>query len=260
MNGLTQEYDNYTDEDFEVWKLLYQRQIANLPDRAAKAFLSGLDKVGFVADRIPMFSETDSVLSKETGWSLEVVPGLIPDKNFFELLSIKKFPATTWLRKLNELDYLEAPDMFHDVFAHVPILSNQHFVDFLQALGKLALKHIDNPFAIELIGRVYWFTVEFGLVKSDVGLRIYGAGILSSTGETQFCLGNEATRLSYDVKSVMENHYYKHAFQDRYYIIESYEQLFGSMKEIEYWLDVALSKYSKRSDLQDVTVMDVSLG
>ena len=257
MFNLTQEYSKYTEEDFKVWKLLYEHQAVNFPGRAAKAFLEGLEKVNFVADEIPHFEKTNEILQNATGWQLEVVPGLIPDKEFFELLSIKRFPATTWLRKLNELDYLEAPDMFHDVFAHVPILSNQYFVDFLQALSKIALEHINNPFAIEMIGRIYWFTVEFGLIEEPDGLRIYGAGILSSAGETKFCLTDRAIRFPYDVKTIMETHYYKHDFQDRYYVIESYEQIFSSIDEIRFWLNKALEKYPNPA--KDVTTLDIVL-
>lgn len=257
MFNLKQDYDSYTKEDFKVWKLLYERQAENFPGRAAKAFLRGLDKVNFVPHKIPDFTETNQVLQRETGWSLEVVPGLIPDKDFFELLADRRFPATTWLRKMSNLDYLEAPDMFHDVFAHVPILSNQYFVDFLQSLSKIALKHIDNPFAIEMIGRIYWFTVEFGLIREADGLRIYGAGILSSAGETVFCLEDKAVHLPYNVQAMMEQHYFKHAFQDRYYIIDSYEQLFGSVDEIEHWVEVAVGKYP--SVPQDVSKLDVVL-
>jgi phenylalanine-4-hydroxylase len=257
MFNLKQDYDSYTAEDFQVWKLLYERQSVNFPGRAAQAFLDGLEAVNFVPKAVPNFDYTSKILHGETGWSLEVVPGLIPDKDFFKLLSIRRFPASTWLRKMSELDYLEEPDMFHDVFAHVPLLSNQYFVDYLQALSMIALKHINNPFAIEMIGRIYWFTVEFGLIREKEGLRIYGAGILSSAGETIFCLESQAVRYPYDVKAIMENHYYKHAFQDRYYIIESFEQLFGSIQEIERWVDVAVTRYPSVS--QDVTKLDIVL-
>ncbi len=257
MYNLKQAYSTYTEEQFKIWKLLYEGQFKNYPRRAAKAFLQGLERVNFVADRIPHFENTNKILRNITGWELEVVPGLIRDRPFFMLLSEKKFPAATWLRKLDELAYLEEPDMFHDVFAHVPLLTNQYFVDFLQSLSKIALKHIDNPFAIEMIGRVYWFTVEFGLIQESEGLRIYGAGILSSNGETIFCLEDQAVRYPYDVKTIMESHYYKHDFQDRYYVIDSYEQLFGSVNEIEHWLDVALDKYPNVEG--DVSKIDVVL-
>jgi phenylalanine-4-hydroxylase len=257
MYQLTQEYEKYTSEDFEVWKLLFEHQAANFPGRAANAFMDGMKKVNFVAESIPHFEETNLILEKATGWNLVVVPGLIPDKDFFELLSEKKFPATAWLRKLDELDYLEAPDMFHDVFAHVPLLTNQYFVDFLQELSKIALAHIDNPFAIEMVSRIYWFTVEFGLINEEKGLRIYGAGILSSAAETNFCLTEKARRYPYDVKNIMEKHYYKHDFQDRYYVIDSYEQIYTSIDEINEWLAIALEKYP--TTIQDVTKLDISL-
>jgi phenylalanine-4-hydroxylase len=257
MFNLKQDYASYTEEDFQVWKILFERQAVNFPGRAAQSFLNGLEKVNFIPNAVPNFDYTNKILQGETGWSLEVVPGLIPDKDFFELLSIRRFPATTWLRKMSELDYLEEPDMFHDVFAHVPLLSNQYFVDFLQELSKIALKHINNPFAIEMIGRIYWFTVEFGLIREKEGLRIYGAGILSSSGETIFCLEDQAVRHPYDVRAIMEHHYYKHAFQDRYYVIDSYEQLFSSVGEIDLWVDVAVRKYP--SVTQDVSKLDVVL-
>lgn len=257
MFNLKQDYESYTAEDYKVWKLLYRRQLENFPGRAATDFLEGLKRVNFSEDRPPNFDETNAVLRAATGWSVEVVPGLIPDRDFFELLAAKKFPATTWLRKMEELDYLEEPDMFHDVFAHVPLLSNQYFTDFLQQLARIALRHIDNPFAIEMIGRIYWFTVEFGLINEAEGLRIYGAGILSSPGETVFCLEDEAVRHRYDVRQVMERHYYKHAFQDRYYVIDSYEQLFGSVGEVAHWVDVAVKKYPAPE--ADVSKLDVVL-
>ena len=237
--------------------MLFERQMKNLPGRAADTFLEGLKKINFKGERIPCFKNIDHVLQLETGWQLEVVPGLIPDKAFFELLSEKKFPATCWLRSMEELDYLESPDMFHDVFAHVPILTNQYFVNFLQGLSKIALKYMESPLVVELVGRVYWFTVEFGLIEAKNGLRIFGAGILSSSSETIYCLSKSANRKKYDVKSIMEKSYYKHDFQDRYYVIKSYKQLFDSIEEIEYWVEIALNKCSTFKE--DVTKLDVVL-
>jgi phenylalanine-4-hydroxylase len=241
MYNLKQEYDNYTETDFLVWKLLYEKQMQILPDRAAQAYIDGLKEMNFHADEIPRFDYVNKVLSKTTGWQIEVVPGLIPDKDFFELLANKKFPSSTWLRKLENLDYLEEPDMFHDCFAHMPLLSTQFFVDFLQELSKIALKHIDDALAVELIGRIYWFTVEFGLIQEAQGLRIYGAGILSSAGESVFCLGDEANRRPFDIKEIIELHYYKDHFQDRYYVINNYKDLFDAIPEIDALIDKALS-------------------
>ncbi len=234
---MEQAYDKYTKEDFQVWKLLYERQIVNLPEAASEAYLEGLQKINFTADRIPDFKETNRVLQSLTGWRLAVVPGLIDDDIFFKLMADRQFPATTWLRKMSELDYLEEPDMFHDVFGHVPMLTNQHFVNFLQELSKIALRYIDNAWAIQLISRIYWFTVEFGLIRENGGVSIYGAGILSSAGETKFCLSKEATHIDYEVDKIMGTPYRKDVFQERYFLINSYEQLFHSTDQIERYLE-----------------------
>lgn len=230
---MKQIYENYKAEDFEVWKTLYERQLLNLPLAASKVYLEGLDQVQFKADAIPRFELTSKLLKEATGWSLVVVPGIVPDYTFFELMSNKRFPATTWLRRMKELDYLEEPDMFHDVFAHVPLLANQPFVDFLEALSKIGLKYHDNPYAIDVLSRIYWFTVEFGLIKEAEGTRIYGAGILSSAGETKFCLSDEPPHHDFDVVAIANTGYTKSVFQDRYFVIESYEQLYNSIPEVE---------------------------
>ncbi len=230
---MKQIYNNYTPEDFEVWRILYDRQIQNLPKAASKAHLEGLDKVNFVSEEIPSFEQTNEILNDLTGWRLAVVPGIVPDYTFFELMSNRRFPATTWLRKMKELDYLEEPDMFHDVFAHVPLLSNQAFVNFLEELSKIGLGYVGNDYAIELLSRIYWFTVEFGLIKEEAGLRIYGAGILSSAGETKFCLSDEPPKFDFDVRTIANTSYRKDVFQDRYFVIQSYEQLYQSIPEIK---------------------------
>ena len=236
MEQMRQEYEKYTEEDFQVWKLLYERQLPQLNGAAIQEYIDGIHRVNFVADKIPNFDETNSLLRKFTGWELVVVPGLIPDKDFFELLSNKKFPASTWLRKLSELDYLEEPDMFHDVFGHVPLLTNHDVVSYLQELSKIALRYIDNPWAIELMSRIYWFTVEFGLIRDKGQLRIYGAGILSSKGETVYSLhDSKPARHPFDVETILNTPYRKDEFQKEYFVIESFQQLSGCIKELG-WL------------------------
>lgn len=230
---MKQIYGNYDQEDFEVWKILYERQIKNLPKAASRAHLEGLEKVNFVADEIPRFDQTNKELLELTGWRLAVVPGIVPDYTFFELMTNKRFPATTWLRKMEELDYLEEPDMFHDVFAHVPLLTNQSFVNFLEELSIIGLDYVGNDYAIEILSRIYWFTVEFGLIQEEDGLRIYGAGILSSAGETKFCLSDEPPKYDFDVQKIASTDYRKDVFQDKYFVIQSYEQLFNSIPEIK---------------------------
>jgi phenylalanine-4-hydroxylase len=233
MKKQLQQYETYTLEDFQVWKLLYERQVAQLPGAAIQEYINGINRVGFVADKIPKFIETNVLLHKYTGWELVVVPGLIPDKDFFELLSNKKFPASTWLRKLSELDYLEEPDMFHDVFGHVPLLTNHDVVSYLQDLSKIALGYIDNAWAIELMSRIYWFTVEFGLIRENGELRIYGAGILSSKGETVYSLHDlKPTRHPFNVEKILNTPYRKDEFQKDYFVIDSFQQLSGCIDDL----------------------------
>lgn len=242
VNTMKQEYSKYGPEDFQVWRILFERQEENMPGRATAEFLEGIRRINFTADKIPDFSETNPLLKSITGWELAVVPGIIPDDVFFTLMANRKFPASTWLRKMSELDYLEEPDMFHDVFGHVPLLTNQPFVDFLQELSKIGLDYIDNKWAIELLSRIYWFTIEFGLIREEGQLRIYGAGILSSPGETIYSLSDKPKHFEYDVEQILNTPYRKDTFQDRYFIIESYEQLYESLPEIKQLMAVYSQK------------------
>ncbi|MEP1096947.1 MAG: phenylalanine 4-monooxygenase [Cyclobacteriaceae bacterium] len=230
---MKQIYEHYTQEDFDVWKILFDRQMKQFPTRACDAYNEGLKIAEFETGLIPNFKETNAILRETTGWQLAVVPGIVPDYTFFELMANKRFPATTWLRKMKQLDYLEEPDVFHDVFAHVPLLTNQHFVNFLEELSKIGLKYVGNDEAIQLLSRVYWFTVEFGLIQETNGIRIYGAGILSSAGETQFSLSEEPPKHAFDIAHMLETPYRKDIFQKEYFITESYEQLYNSIPLVE---------------------------
>lgn len=230
---MKQEYEKYTTEDHKVWSLLYSEQMNHLPDKITKAYLNGIKTVKFQEDKVPVFNVINEELSKTTGWKVYVVPGLIDNKPFFEHLSKKEFPCTTWLRKMSQLTYIEEPDMFHDVFGHVPLLSEQFFCDFLQSLSKITLKHIDNPTVVELSARLYWYTVEFGLIREDGKVKIYGAGLTSSPGESKYCVSKEAVHVPYDVRQIFETPYIKDKFQEKYFVIESYEQLYDSLTEIE---------------------------
>lgn len=245
LKDMKQVYEAYTEEDQEVWKILFDRQIVNLPDAATKEFMIGLEKINFTSNRIPNFEETNKILEELTGWQLVAVEGIVDDKLFFELMANKKFPATTWLRKMSELDYLEEPDMFHDVFAHVPLLTNEAFVDFLQAISQIGYDHADDPVAVDLLSRVYWFTVEFGLIRENGNPRIYGAGVLSSAGETKYSLSKEPKHFEYHVEQMLNTPYRKDIFQDRYFLIDSYEQLYHSIGEIREGLNEKLKKLAE---------------
>jgi phenylalanine-4-hydroxylase len=238
-----QHYDQYQAEEHQIWQILYERQMKILPNRADDAFFEGIRLTGFEPHRIPNFEEVNARLKKITGWEVVIVPGLIDNDIFFDHLKNKRFPATTWLRKMEEIDYLEEPDMFHDVFGHVPILSHPDFCNFLTELSRIALKHIGSEEAIEYVSRLYWYTVEFGLVQTAKGLRIYGAGILSSPGESVYALESEKPqRLPYQVQRIMDTPYIKDRFQEQYFVIESYQALFESIAEIEETLDKMLVK------------------
>jgi len=230
---MKQNYENYTPEDQKVWNILFDRQFPSLPKAATKEFLIGLDKVNFTGKAIPNFEETNKVLRELTGWEIYAVPGIVEDELFFDLMSNRKFPATTWVRKMSELDYLEEPDMFHDVFAHIPLLANQSFVDFLQAISKFGQEWVGDEWAIHLLSRIYWFTIEFGLIREEGELRIYGAGILSSSGETKYSLSDEPNHFEYDVDKILNTPYRKDNMQENYFIIDSYEQLYESLPEIK---------------------------
>jgi len=239
---MKQNYDNYTKEDQEVWKILFDRQFPQLPEAATEEFLKGLKKVNFTAEGIPNFEETNKILRELTGWEIYAVPGIVEDDLFFDLMANKKFPATTWVRKMSQLDYLEEPDMFHDVFAHIPLLANQAFVDFLQAISKFGKDWVGDEWAIHLLSRIYWFTIEFGLIREKGQLKIYGAGVLSSSGETQYSLSNEPAHHEYDVDQILDTAYRKDKMQQEYFIIDSYEQLYRSIPEIKEKIELRLKE------------------
>ncbi|MFO0321353.1 MAG: phenylalanine 4-monooxygenase [Bacteroidota bacterium] len=226
-------YGNYTTQDFELWKILFNRQLNLLKPIVSVEYLNALRTINFTQDKIPDFEEVNAILQNKTSWSLEVVPNISAQKDFFNFLSQKKFTTTCWLRTMEQLDYLEEPDMFHDVFGHVPLLCNQAYVDFFKGISDIALKNINNPKAIELLGRLYWFTIEFALIEEDNQLKIYGAGIISSKGETEHCLSKKAKQLPFDIQTIFDTDYRTDVFQERYFVIHSFQQLQDSLNEIE---------------------------
>ena len=233
MNRPTEQiYKNYTKQDFSVWETLFNRQMDLLTDRASKEYLLAHKTMNFSPKQIPDFREVNAVVGNLTGWNLQVVPCISPQKEFFQLLSKKKFTATCWLRAMEQLDYLEEPDMFHDVFGHVPLLTNKSYCSFFEGISNIALEHIDNPLAIELLGKIYWFTIEFGLIREEGKLKIYGAGIMSSFGEVKHCLSDKVTHVDFDVEKIFSTDYRNDQMQNLYYVIDSYEQLYNSLDAI----------------------------
>lgn len=240
---MNQPYENYTPADHAMWKQLFERQMQQLPRIASEAYLSGIDKVGFVANHIPNFAaDTNPRLRKLTGWEVYVVPGLIPHQEFYQHLANRQFPASTWLRKPEQLDYLEEPDMFHDTFGHVPLLSNRAFCEFMADLSKVALDYIDDDEALQRLSRLYWYTVEFGMIREKGKLKIYGGGIISSPGESAYCLREDVPKIDFEVARLLDTPYHIDRYQDHYFVIESYEQLYGSVNEIGKYLENRVRK------------------
>lgn len=243
-----QYYDAYTPEDFKVWELLFNRQKKLLEGRASSVYLKALGDIGFHAKAIPDFEQINYKLLPATGWKIVVAQELVPQETFFDLLSRKSFPATCWLRTLKELSYIEEPDMFHDVFGHIPLLIHPPYASFMETLGKLALKWHPIPEAINLLSRIYWFTIEFGLISESDEIQVYGAGILSSPGETQNALSQYPERHAFDIERILQTDYRKDVVQDIYFIISSWKQLYNSLSEIEKQLEISLLKEGQQHE------------
>jgi len=222
---IDQGWDAYTAVEHGVWDTLYERQAALLPGRAADPFLKGLEALDLHRGGIPDFARINPELKRLTGWSVVAVPGLVPDDVFFDHLANRRFPAGQFIRKADQLDYLQEPDIFHDVFGHVPMLTDPTFADYMEAYGKggqraLGLGQLHN------LARLYWYTVEFGLIDTPAGTRIYGAGIVSSHAESIFALDDPSpNRLGFDLERVMRTPYRIDDFQQVYFVIPSLQAL-----------------------------------
>jgi len=228
---------NFTQTDHETWRILFERQSKLLKERAAREILEGMEKLALCNTQIPKFSQLNGVLEKETGFAIVPVKGLIPEDLFFKFLSERKFPSTCFIRPPNQLDYLEEPDIFHDVFGHIPLLVNPIFADFMQQFGKKGLEAIEAGL-LKFAATLYWFTVEFGLIKSSAGLRIYGAGITSSKAESIYCLDSETpVRIKFNTRRVIKTQYHINSFQRTYVAIESFQQLFEALNNLN-WNEV----------------------
>ena len=225
---IEQDWGSYGEDEHETWRILFARQQDILRNRAAPEFLDGLKGLGIAADGIPDFERLSEVLDAATGWRIVAVPGLVPDDVFFGHLANRRFPATNFIRRREQLDYLQEPDVFHDVYGHVPLLLNPVFADYLQAYGRGGLKALGLG-SLTYLARLYWYTVEFGLIRTPSGLRIYGSGIVSSKGESIYCLESvKPKRVAFDLMRIMRTDYRIDDYQDIYFVIESYDQLFAA--------------------------------
>jgi len=216
---------SYTDEENAVWRDLYARQKALLPGRVCQAFLKGIDLLELPAERVPQLLEINARLQEISGFGVAPVPALISPRRFFTLLAERRFPAATFIRRREDFDYLQEPDVFHEIFGHCPMLTLPTYADFLQAYGEMALR-LDKSY-LWMMQRLFWFTVEFGLIKTEEGIRIYGAGIASSAGETPYAVESaRPERRPFNALTVFRTPYRIDIFQTVYYVIDSAKQLY----------------------------------
>ena len=232
LKPIKQIYSNYTPEDFRVWEKLYVKQFSLIKGKVSEAFLNGLDLLDFTPLKIPNFIDINNKLKKLTSWQIKTVSNIAEPVYFFSCLANKQFTSTCWLRSIKEIDYIEEPDMFHDVFGHIPLLSNQIYSDFFQELGVLSKEFLDDDFKIKQLQRLYWFTIEFGLIKNQDTFDIYGAGIISSKMEIKNVYSEKSIKKPFNLSEILKQDFRIDKVQDIYFVIDSFDQLLDSLSEI----------------------------
>jgi len=228
---ISQDYEQYSPGDHQVWTLLYERRMAALQQTACNAFLKGVDLIGLDARHVPRLADVNARLKPLTQWQAMPVPGYLPAKEFFRSLSERKFPTTISVRPLEQLDYLPEPDIFHDVFGHVPLHADPVFADFLQHYGQVALNTHDEQELVEL-ARLFWFTVEFGLIRENGIVKLFGSGLMSSAGEGPHALTGAVEKRNFDLHDVISQSFEIDHYQPLLFVIESFEQLYDA---VEMW-------------------------
>jgi phenylalanine-4-hydroxylase len=250
--SIPQDWSHYTAEEHATWDTLFARQAKLLPGRASDAYLRGLDVLKLSKPGIPDFEELSERLMKLTGWQVIAVPGLVPDHVFFDHMANRRFVAGNFIRRPDQLDYLQEPDVFHDVFGHVPMLADPVFADYLEAYGKGGQRALGLD-ALKYLGRLYWYTVEFGLIAEPEGLRIYGSGIVSSFAESRFALDDPSpNRIAFDLARVMRTEYRIDDFQQNYFVIPSFDELLRLTVETDF-----APLYAELKALPDIAVAEV---
>jgi phenylalanine-4-hydroxylase len=226
---IDQHWERYTTSEHGVWRTLFERQSEILKGRACDEFLSGLTSLHLVPDQIPDFERASDKLEKLTGWRTVAVPSLVPDDVFFDHLANRRFPVGQFIRRPDQLDYIEEPDVFHDFFGHVPMLAHPVFANYMEAYGKGGQRALKEFGKLKNLARLYWYTVEFGLIKKPEGLRIYGSGIVSSRAESIYAVGSPSpNRIHFDLERVMRTDYRIDDFQESYFVISSFDELFDA--------------------------------
>lgn len=221
-----QNWQNYTDEEHETWSILYNRQMKVLEPRVCVEYLKGIELLGFSANQIPKFSEVNERLREITGWEVVATNGLVKSKAFFDMLKDRKFPSGFFIRSRDQLDYLEEPDIMHDLFGHIPLLTNEAYAEYMYEYGKGGARALEYK-TTKNLARLNWWTIEFGLIRRDGDLKIYGAGLASSLGEAQYVLDDpSAHHIQFDLERCMRTRVYINDLQPCYFVIDSFEQLF----------------------------------
>ncbi len=255
---IDQNYAAYTEAEHGIWDRLYEQQTKLLPGRAADAFMHGLKALDLGKCGIPHFERMSDELEALTGWRVVAVPGLVPDAVFFDHLANRRFPAGNFIRTPEQIDYIQEPDVFHDVFGHVPMLTNPVFADYMQAYGQGGLRSLEYS-ALKNLAALYWYTVEFGLVTNGDDLRIYGAGIVSSRSESVFALENASpNRIRFDLERVMATDYRIDDFQQTYFVIDSYDELFRATVDTDF--EPLYKRLDGRFPYQPENVLDTDSG
>ena len=249
---IAQNWDAFSADDHAMWDRLFARQTEMLPGRAADAFLRGMDVLKLSKAGIPDYRELNTRLMAATGWQVVAVPGLVPDAVFFDHLANRRFPAGNFIRTPQQLNYLQEPDVFHDVFGHVPMLADPVFADYMVAYGQGGLRSLGFD-ALDHLARLYWYTVEFGLIREGGELRIYGAGIVSSYAESVFALDDASpNRIGFDLTRVMRTQYRIDDFQQNYFVIPSLDDLLKVTVETDF-----APLYRRLESLPDIEIADI---
>jgi len=244
---IPQDWASYSENEHRVWDRLFARQIGMLQSRASTAFLNGLESLSLSRAGIPDFADLSERLHRLTGWRVVAVPGLVPDEVFFDHLANRRFVAGRFIRKPEQLDYLEEPDVFHDVFGHVPLLADPVFADYMQAYGLGGLRAL-NFHSLEKLARLYWYTVEFGLIRENGALKLYGSGIVSSFGESMFALEDSSpNRIGFDLERVMRTQYRIDDYQQSYFVIDSFDDLLHRTRDADF-----APVYARLENLPDI--------
>jgi len=244
---IPQDWASYSQSEHRVWDQLFARQIGMLQRRASAAFLNGLESLSLSRAGIPDFTDLSERLHRLTGWRVVAVPGLVPDEVFFDHLANRRFVAGRFIRKPEQLDYLQEPDVFHDVFGHVPLLADPVFADYMQAYGLGGLRAL-NFHSLEKLARLYWYTVEFGLIRESGALKLYGSGIVSSFGESVFALESPSpNRIGFDLERVMRTQYRIDDYQQSYFVIDSFDDLLHRTRDADF-----APVYARLENLPDI--------